>query len=142
MFKEYYRSCFQEILGKPLEPADGLGERTVQQALRKRDLIIPRALADYYDVAGRHEINAQHNRLLLIEELAWEGDKLVFMEENQCVALWGIDKAAIENSNPVVWQTSNNEPFEWYEEPYHLSQFLMAMWRWQETGVEEKPEHR
>jgi hypothetical protein len=140
MFKTYYRKRFREILGEPLEPSDGLGEQKVQRALRKRSLVIPRALAEYYAIAGRHEINARHNRLLPIGELAWEGEKLVFMEENQCVALWGIDKAAIEDSNPVVWQGPNNEPIEWYEEPYCLSQFLMAMWHWQETGVEEEPE--
>ena len=81
MFKSYYRRRFREILGEPLELADGLSDAKVQRALRERDLVIPRALADYYAVAGRHEINAQHNRLLPIEELDWRDDKLVFMEE-------------------------------------------------------------
>jgi hypothetical protein len=112
--------------------------------VRKRRLTIPRALADYYAVAGRHEINMAHNRLLPIEELQWFDDRLVFMEENQGIASWGIDRAAVLQSNPAVWQAPNIEsaPWAWYEEPYRLSQFLMAMWRWQETGVEEKAERR
>jgi hypothetical protein len=66
------------------------------------------------------------------------------MEENQWVAYWGIDRAGVKESNPVVWQAPNIEPdpLEWYEEPYLLNQFLMAMWRWQETGVEEEAERR
>lgn len=141
MFRSYYQRRFQEILGKPVEPTDGLGDFEVQQALRERGIVIPTALADYYAIAGRHQINARHNRLLPIEELEWEGDKLVFMEENQSVAVWGIDRAALEDSNPVVWQGPNSDPIEWYEEPYRVCQFLMAMWHWQETGVEEEPEH-
>lgn len=143
MFKGYYRRRFREILGAPLRPADGLGDAMVTKALRRRRLVIPRALADYYAVAGAHEINTSHNRLLPIEKLQCGGDKLVVMEENQWVAFWGINRTAVHETNPVVWQTQNNEPepFAWYEEPYRLNQFLMAMWRWQMTGVEEKAEH-
>ena len=141
MFKGYYQRRFQEIFGKALAPEDGLGDGAVEEALRKRDLVIPLALADYYAVAGRHPINSQHNTLLPIEKLEWLDDKLVFMEENQVVVLWGIDRAKIGSTNPVVWQAPNIEPFEWYEEPYLLGQFLMAMWHWQECGVQETPEH-
>jgi hypothetical protein len=144
VFKGYYRRRFREILGKPLMPAEGLGDAKVRTALRSRGMVIPRALADYYAVAGNHEINAAHNRLLSIEKLEWRGDRLVFMEENQWVAFWGIDRAGVKEANPVVWQAPNNEPepLEWYAEPYLLNQFLMAMWRWQETGVEEKAARR
>jgi hypothetical protein len=144
MFKGYYRRRFKEILGKPLIPADGLGEGKVAKAVRKRRIVIPRALADYYVTAGKHEVNTAHNRLLPIEVLEWRGDRLVFMVENQQVAFWGIHQAALNESNPVVWQATNveREHLEWYEEPYLLNQFLMATWRWQKTGLEEKAERR
>jgi hypothetical protein len=144
MFKSYYRRRFREILGNSLRPADGLGDAKVAKALRKCGLLIPRALAEYYAVAGHHAMNSAHNRLRTIDKLEWRGDRLVFMEENQWVAYWGIDRAAVREANPIVWQAPNTEPepLEWYEEPYLLNQFLMAMWRWQDTGVEEKAEHQ
>jgi len=82
--------------------------------------------------------------LLPIDELEWREERMIFMEENQCVAFWGIDREGIKEPNPVVWQATNIETMalKWYEEPYLLSQFLMAMWRWQVTGVEEKAERR
>src|SRR5262249_15038313 len=130
------------ILGEPLMNSDGLGDGKVAKALRRRSLVIPRALSDYYAVAGRHEINTAHNRLLPIEKLEWEGDWLLFMEENQSVGFWSIARAAVKEASPIVWQASTNAPqlLEWYAERYRLNQFLMAMWRWQETGVQEKAE--
>lgn len=64
-------------------------------------------------------------------------DKLVFMEENQCVVFWGIAKADLGEADPVVWQGVNGEPIEWYAEDHRLSRFLMAMWKWIMTGEDE-----
>ena len=44
------------------------------------------------------------------------GDKLVFMEENQCVVYWAIDRADLEGADPIVWQGVNGEPIEWFAE--------------------------
>jgi hypothetical protein len=140
MFKLYYRRRFREILGAPLKESEGLGDEAVARALERRRLTVPRALADYYAVAGRHPINREHNRLLPIARLQWHDDWLVFMEENQNVVVWGMARADVGSSNPMVWQCSNAEPPQWFAEDYRLSQFLMATWRWTRRGVEEKPD--
>jgi hypothetical protein len=141
VFKGYYRRRLAELFGEPLAVDDGMGDEAVAKALRKRRLTVPRALSDYYAVAGRHWINRESNRLYPISELEWRDDRLVFMEENQWVAFWGIGRAEVGKSNPVVWQAPNAESLEWFLEAYRLSQFLMAMWRWQLTGVQEEAEH-
>ena len=141
MFKGYYRRRFAEF-GEPLTDADGLGDDAVAGLLEERRLTIPSALADYYAVAGRHSINRQHNRLYRLEELEWQGDRLVFMEENQCVAFWSVARADADADDPLVWQAPNTEPLEWLAESYRVSQFLMAVWRWQLTGVQEPGESR
>jgi hypothetical protein len=138
--KQYYSDRFRQIFGSPPEPSDGLGDDAVRVKLAQAGLVIPAALFDYYSLAGRHWINENHNRLRPIEELEWMGDKLVFMEENQCVAFWGLCEADLEESDPVVWQGVNGEPVEWYAEDYRLSRFLMAMWKWTKTGEQEEPE--
>lgn len=140
MFERYYNECFREIFGAPLEPSDGLGEEAVRSALARISIAIPAALFDYYALAGRHWINDNHNRLRPIAQLEWIDDKLVFMEENQCVAFWGIRRADLGEADPVVWQGVNGDPIEWYAEDYRLSRFLMAMWKWTMTGEEDSPE--
>jgi len=64
----------------------------------------------------------------------------MFMEENQWVVYWAIDESDVNNPNPVVWQGTNSDAIDWYEEQYKLNQFLMAMWKWTVTGEQEEPE--
>jgi hypothetical protein len=61
MFKEYYSNKFYEIFGSSLSPSDGLGDETVRAELSKIGFSVPRALTDYYSVAGNHHINREHN---------------------------------------------------------------------------------
>jgi hypothetical protein len=134
MFKQYYSNRFGEIVDEPLEPGDGLGDDAVRTALRARGLTIPMALSDYYSLAGRHWINEYHDRLLPIEKLEWMGDKLAFMEENQAVCFWGIDRADLKEADPIVWRANNEESIRWQSENRRLSRFLMALWKWNMTG--------
>jgi hypothetical protein len=140
VYKTYYRDRFREILGAAPKPGDGLGKAAVRASLARANLAIPASLFDYYIVAGRHPINQDHDRLRPIKGLEWMGDKLVFLEENQCVVYWAIDRSDLEESDPIVWQGINGDPIEWFAEGYRLSRFLMARWRWIITGVLEEPE--
>jgi hypothetical protein len=139
LFKQYYKDRFREIFGAPPSRSDGLGDNAVRAELRRIGLVIPRALFDYYSLAGRHWINENLNRLRTIANLEWMDDKLIFMEENQCVAFWGIEKSDLSRADPLAWQASNNDPLQWFAEDYRLSQFLMAMWKWIMTGEQEPP---
>jgi len=127
-------------LGLSLQPSDGLGDDAVQTKLVEYRLTLPEALIDYYALAGQHPINVKHNQLLPIEQIKWMGSKLMFMEENQWVVYWAIDESDVNNPNPVVWQGTNSDAIDWYEEQYKLNQFLMAMWKWTVTGEQEEPE--
>jgi hypothetical protein len=140
MFKRYYSEQFSEFCSAPPEPDEGLGDDAVRAALAARGLTIPAALSDYYSLAGRHWINENHDLLLPIEKLEWTGDKLVFMEENQAVCFWGIDRADLGEADPMVWRADNEEPIRWQSENRRLSRFLMAEWTWNMTGEEPGPE--
>jgi hypothetical protein len=140
MFKTYYSDRFREIVADPLEPGDGLGDDAARAALAARGLAIPTALFDYYSLAGRHWINENHDRLRPIEELEWMGDKLVFLDENQCVVFWGVDRSDLRKADPIVWQGVNGDPIEWHSEDLRLSRFLMARWRWIRTGEIPEPD--
>lgn len=139
MFNTYYRERFREIFGAAPKPDEGLGDDAVRAGLWRVNLVIPTALFDYYSLAGRHWINENHDRLRPIAELEWMGDKLVFLDENQCVVFWGVDRSDLEKTDPIVWQGVNGDSIEWYQEGRRLSRFLIARWKWTMTGEEPEP---
>ncbi|RUS95920.1 hypothetical protein DSM106972_089330 [Dulcicalothrix desertica PCC 7102] len=138
MFKEYYASQFKEIFGSPLQTSDGLGDELVQVKLQQLGLNIPKALVQYYAVAGLHWINKEHNRLRDLEELEWFDDKLVFIDENQWVVYWGISKTDLHAPNPTVWCGTNGNVIQWYDDGCKCAQFIMAMWEWTITELEQE----
>ena len=129
MFELLYESHFREIFGSELEPADGLGEESVQVRLAQRDLRIPQALFDYYSVAGYHWVNKKQNRLRPLEELDWYRDWLIFMDDDQGLVSWGIQRQDLSSSDPVVWQGILGEEIDWFQEDLTLSEFLIEMCR-------------
>jgi hypothetical protein len=94
--------------------------------LARAGLAVPAALFDHYALAGRHWVNTYHDRLRPVAELGWVGDRLVFLEENQCVVFWGVRGADLGEADPAVWQGVNVEPAEWYPGGERLCRFLMA----------------
>jgi hypothetical protein len=129
MFELFYESHFREIFGSEPEPADGLGEESVEARLAQRGLQIPQALFDYYSVAGYHWINKKQNRLRPIEELDWNRDWLVFMDDDQGLVSWGIHRQDLSSPDPVVWQGILGEEIDWFQEKLTLSEFLIEMCR-------------
>ncbi|MBN1255202.1 MAG: hypothetical protein JXA50_08020 [Deltaproteobacteria bacterium] len=129
MFELFYESHFREIFGSEPEPANGLGEEAVQARLAQRGLQIPRALFDYYSVAGYHWVNKKQNRLRSIEELDWYMDWLVFMDDDQGLVSWGIQRQDLSSSDPLVWQGILGEEIDWFQEDLTLSEFLIEMCR-------------
>ena len=127
MFELLYESHFREIFGAEPEPADGLGDESVEARLRQRGLQIPEALFDYYSIAGYHWINKQHNRLRPIEELDWFIDWLVFMDDDQGLVSWGIHREDLGSPDPVVWQGIVGEEIDWLQEDLTISEFLIEM---------------
>jgi hypothetical protein len=129
MFQPFYTSHFREIFGSEPEPTDGLGEESVEDRLAQRGLQIPKALFDYYSVAGYHWINRERNRLRPIEELDWYEDWLVFMDDDYGIVSWGIHKQDLSNPDPVIWQGVLGEETDWLQDTSTLSRFLIEMWR-------------
>ncbi len=133
-FTQFYRECFLELFGASPKPNESLEQKRLKQTLRSLRLTIPKSLFDYYEFAGRHWINEEHNRLRPVEELSWNDDRLIFADENQNVVCWGIDRSEVTLDDPVIWQGINDDTIDWYSEEQTLSRFLMAMWKWTITG--------
>ncbi|WP_103070122.1 hypothetical protein [Aquimarina sediminis] len=92
---------------------------------------IPKILKEYYLTLGKNEcINKSHNRLLEPnKEIRLSDDGyLIFYEENQTVAYWGIKKEDLELENPPVWGNyGTNESPDWHLEAKTTEDFLLLM---------------
>ena len=92
---------------------------------------IPKILKDYYFSLGKNEsINNSHNRLLKPnQEIGFSDDGyLVFYEENQASAYWGIKQADLGLDNPPVWGNyGTNESPDWHLEAKTIENFLLLM---------------
>jgi uncharacterized protein (TIGR02996 family) len=121
-----YRTAFA-ALARPLTPRDGVPEKRVVQGERRLGVNLPRALRDYYLVAGRcGRLNQAHDRLLPPEQWDLASGKIVFLEENQAVGLAGVraDDPAGDDP-PVFWGYLVDEKPRWRRHHERCSEFLV-----------------
>jgi len=141
-YRGLYRRTF-ETLGRNLNPEDATPEAEILAAEKRLGRQIPKALADFYRVAGRaDDYNAIHDRLLPPTELALESDKLVFLEENQAVVLWGTDAWPKTTEDPPAYQATNAEPLIWEAVNDRCSVFLLVMLHWAAAFAGAMPQTR
>jgi len=128
-YQESYLRTFA-TLGTKLNKQDGCSSGKIAAAEKKLGLRLPIALRDYYFVAGRERsLNHAHNRLCALGDLEKHAGKLVFMEENQCVVVWGVAASSKAGDDPAVYQGPivDGEPSGWFLEQRKLSVFLVFM---------------
>jgi hypothetical protein len=129
-YQNLYRQAF-ETLGRRLKTEDVVPEAEILAAERRLGLRIPKALADFYRSAGMaDDYNSIFDRLLPPGELSVESGKLLFMEENQAVVLWGTDAGAEPTDDPPAYQATNAEPLVWENVNDRCSVFLLVMLHW------------
>jgi hypothetical protein len=125
-FAEGYRKVLTTLTGRE-SAAHGFPLRAVESAEAQLGCRIPEALRDYYLSVGRHELNRVHNRLRPPNDLEVSRGRLVFLEENQCAAYWGVRRGTA--TDPKVAQTMDPEDGGWVSE-VRCSLFLPAMLCW------------
>jgi hypothetical protein len=126
-FTEGYSKLLAAITGRE-SSARGYPLRAVKAAEARLGFGIPEALRDYYLSVGRHELNRVHNRLWAPDDLQVSLGRLVFLEENQCAAYWGVRRRTAA-ADPVVARTMDLEDGDWVSEA-RCSLFLPAMLCW------------
>lgn len=109
----------------------GYQAEEIREAELRLKTNIPKILKDYYFSLGKNEsINNSYNRLLKPnQEIGFSDDGyLVFYEENQASAYWGIKQADLGLDNPPVWGNyGTNESLDWYLEAKTVENFLLLM---------------
>src|SRR5262245_9327844 len=116
-FKEYYRTLFRTF-GYPLAKRSAMPPEVITAAEKRLGVRVPGALRYYYLVAGRERrFNTSLNRLLSPSQWAIDKKRLIFMEENQAVVVWGVSLRFRNKSNdPPISQGVNEEPISWHPE--------------------------
>ena len=126
-FQKFYRSTYAR-LGFPLRAKDGLALKSIRAAERNIGVKLPKALTDYYLVAGRERtLNNAFNFLRHPSEWEVHSKRLIFMEENQCAVVWGIKGGSVPGNDPAVYQSQivDGEPRAWHTEQIKCSNFLV-----------------
>lgn len=145
-----YRTAAQNLYA-PFTPEDGVSVKEIEMAEKSFGFRLPKILREFYLLAGnRKAINASHNRLLSVEYLEIEDNKLIFYQENQAAFCWAVDLSDIEKDDPPVWvgqSVAGRDALEWHFDSEHLSYFLLMMLCWQSvmgglafTGLADKIE--
>lgn len=130
-FQQYYRKLFDSF-GYPLSQKCSIPSASLATAGKSLGVVIPPALSEYYAVAGREKrLNQSHNRLLPIDEWQIEKKRLIFMEENQAVVVWGVSIGNPQNDDPPVSQSVNDDEFQWFQESRRCSTFIAVMLHFQ-----------
>ncbi len=118
----------------PLTPAQGMSDAEIDEHLPD-NVVLPIALREYYRLLGRHPINATYNWLRPVDQLEVVRGKVVFLDENQEVVMWGIAKKDQLAEAPTVFQAARGfDEIRWYSERKSFTTFLAEMWRWTITG--------
>jgi hypothetical protein len=130
-FKSYYGEIY-ESFGYPLTERTSLSAKLLAAAEKRLGMQIPAALRDYYLVAGgERRFNLCHNHLIPPQKWDIDKQRLIFMEENQCVVWWGFSTRTPGSDDPSVWQGVNDEPIKWFLEHRKCSVFLAVMLHYQ-----------
>lgn len=130
-FKQHYRQLF-DLLGHPLTKSMAIASPALSAAEKSLGVVVPSALRAYYAVAGNEKrLNRAHNRLLPIKDWYVDKKRLVFMEENQDVVLWGVSVGNPQNEDPPVSQSVNDDELQWSQESRRCSVFLAVMLHYQ-----------
>ena len=109
----------------------GFSENQILDLEKKLEIKLPLKLKEYYLELGKEEnLNYSFNRLLKSEnEIGFSDDDfLVFYEENQNVAFWGIKKEDLSKENPPVYGNYDTiEKSDWEIETQTTENFFLLM---------------
>ncbi|WP_286968868.1 SMI1/KNR4 family protein [Flavobacterium sp. UBA4854] len=109
----------------------GFSEDQILDLEKTLDVKLPSKFKEYYLELGKEEkLNYAYNRLLKPEnEIGFSDDDfLVFYEENQVVAFWGIKKEDLKLNNPPVYGNYDTiEKSDWEIETKTIEDFFLLM---------------
>src|SRR5690606_19950681 len=121
----------RQLYDLPKNENFGYSEADIIELEEKLNIQLPLKLKDYYLTLGKVEtLNYSYNRFLKPHnEIEFSNDRyLVFYEENQRVAHWGIKEEDLKLDNPAVWGNYGTEDKpDWHIEAQSTDNFFILM---------------
>lgn len=94
---------FAAFWGHPILPGDGYDEGELAAAEKRLGLTLPRPLRELYLLLGhRRDLTSNHNTLRAPAELEVVDGALVYQDENQGAARWGVALADLGSDDPAT----------------------------------------
>ena len=124
----------EKLLGRSLDSNDGINIKNIEEVEYIIETNLPKYLREFYLKVGNIKLFTQSfEQFIDVDKLYFKNNKLVFLEENQNVCIWGINTNTNEN-DPIVYQNANDE---WYSKDIKLSEFIKIIMYYQcATGYE------
>ncbi|SKA43531.1 hypothetical protein SAMN04488128_106209 [Chitinophaga eiseniae] len=118
------RFIIERLLGRSLQQEDGVPAAEIAAAEEKLGVQLAPVLKSFYLCAGMEKtVMDVFQHFAPPEDLSVENDKLVFLEENQGVCVWGLALNETDNDQAVVYQCPYPDD-QWYAEDDRLTAFL------------------
>lgn len=112
----------------PIADADGCEVGEIEHAERVLGFSLPSALRRIYGTIGRRDdLLRRADAVQEIGKLGVDDDVLVFRQENQRCALWGVQTADLGQAAdpPVVWKDPQDDGSHWQHDQDRLSVALL-----------------
>ncbi len=115
-----YQQIAESLLARPLTPDDGFSLKLLREVERRLAKKLPEPLISLYSTIGRlPQFMSAFQLFALPEQLYYEQDLLIFLEENEGVCYWGVD----DQLN--VFQCEEN--YDRYDLKLTLAEFLQII---------------
>jgi hypothetical protein len=133
-FRKRYRVVLEGLYGS-IPAGAGLSEKEISLSERKLGFKLPAALRQFYLLSGKFKrLIKAHNRFYSPAKFSRDGNKIIFLEENQGAFFWALDAKRLEEADPPVLQgveSADAEAIHWHPECDRCSDFLVGMICWQ-----------
>jgi hypothetical protein len=135
MIESLIKQIMETAFGK-WTPQYGCSANEIKDKETHLGLIFPEPLKDYYAIAGKHsEMMYKDYHVAPLKNLTIRDDCLVFCEEKQSKAEWGIELRNLDLPNPQVsgrdQRTKKDYPEKWFFESMKASAYLINLGCWQ-----------
>lgn len=99
-FISQYRAVFEDV-SRPLKRADGINKKEIETAQKRLGHKLPKALFDFYHVAGNANYFGNFSDLRTLNELGIAEGKLIFLGDIYGTVWFGLD-LPITSEDPLV----------------------------------------
>jgi hypothetical protein len=120
-----------------LQKRDGNTESEVKAAEARLGFALPAELRAMVRLAGRRrDLHGAHDRLVPLKNMVFVNGALVFYEQAERLAAWGILEADLAQADPPVVTASNEPPFSWCADHDTVSGFFFTQLLWTHVNTD------